>query len=418
MGLFYPYDGDFLYIIKVTLSGQANNIHCASKTCTKLKKQKRNVSIIMANIFNINNENSQNNVENDVVLQQTPGLNAAAAFNIVGSVASEENALAAIIQEEADKLALLTGTTLTFVNFTNLTESITRTMKTVLLKNTVLEAKLTETLNYIDSENFTITPAFVDNLIAILNRIANEENALGNLIRALGNVVRLLAPGLTLAQLETVDQIVISLMRVITEKNLVLLSKLRRVVRFIVNNSASFPIPTAAQVAATVAAINSLITSIVVEENGLAVLIEGEAAKLNRAVALTTTPAGIPGLLAFNTTITSVIDIVVQKNMILEAKLEDILALLALGFTPAQLAAFAVTLSNLQQSIANEEFALATLIATEALKINAIAGITPGNIGNLVAVNDSATTLLESITLKNMILQQKNLEVINFILAL
>lgn len=373
----------------------------------------------MANIFNINSESIKNNdVQNDVDIQQTPGLNAAAAFNIVGSVAAEENALAALIQEEADKLTLLTGATLTFANFTDLTESITRTMKTVLLKNTVLEAKLTETLNYIDSENFTITPAFVDNLIAILGRIANEENALGNLIRALGNAVRLLAPGLTLAQLQSVDQIVISLMRVITEKNLVLLSKLRRIVRFIVNNSAAFPTPTAAQVAATIAAINSLITSIVVEENGLAVLIEGEAAKLNRAVALTTNAAGIPGLLEFNTTITSVIDIVVQKNMILEAKLEDILALLALGFTPAQLAVFAVTLSNLQQSIANEEFALAALIGTEALKINAIAGITPGNIGNLVAVNDSATTLLESITLKNMILQQKNLEVINFILSL
>lgn len=373
----------------------------------------------MANIFNINSESiKDDNIKNDVDIQQTPGLNAAAAFNIVGSVAAEENALAALIQEEADKLSLLTGATLTFANFTNLTESITRTMKTVLLKNTVLEAKLTETLNYIDSENFTITPAFVDNLIAILGRIANEENALGNLIRALGNAVRLLAPGLTLAQLQSVDQIVISLMRVITEKNLVLLSKLRRLVRFIVNNSAAFPTPTPAQVAATIAAINSLITSIVVEENGLAVLIEGEAAKLNRAVALTTTAAGIPDLLAFNTTITSVIDIVVQKNMILEAKLEDILALLALGFTPAQLAVFAITLSNLQQSIANEEFALATLIGTEALKINAVAGITPSNIGNLVAVNDSATTLLESITLKNMILQQKNLEVINFILSL
>lgn len=373
----------------------------------------------MANIFNINNGSIQeNNVQNDIVVQQTPGLNAAAAFNIVGSVAAEENALAALIQEEADKLALLTGAALTFDNFTDLTESITRTMKTVLLKNTVLEAKLTETLNYIDSENFTITPAFVDNLIAILGRIANEENALGNLIGALGNAVRLLAPGLTLAQLQSADQIVISLMRVITEKNLVLLSKLRRLVRFIVNNSAAFPTPTAAQVAATIAAINSLITSIVVEENGLAVLIEGEAAKLSRAVALTTNAAGIPDLLAFNTTITSVIDIVVQKNMILEAKLEDILALLALGFTPAQLAVFAITLSNLQQSIANEEFALATLIGTEALKINAVAGITPGNIGNLVAVNDSATTLLESITLKNMILQQKNLEVINFILSL
>lgn len=373
----------------------------------------------MANIFNINSEKQQNNnLQDDVALQQTPGLNAAAAFNIVGSVASEENALSAIIQEEADKLRLLTGATLTYANFTDLSQSITRTMKTVLLKNTVLEAKLTETLNYIDTENFAITPAFVDNLIAILARIANEENALGNLIGALGNTVRLLAPSLTLAQLQAIDQIVLSLMRVITEKNLVLLSKLRRLVRFIVNNSAAFPTPTAAQVAATLAAINSLITSIVVEENGLAVLIEGEAAKLNRAVVLTTTAAGIPDLLAFNDTITSVIDVVVQKNMVLEAKLEEILALLALGFTPQQLAVFAATLSNVQQSIANEEFALATLIGTEALKINDIATITPGNINNLVAANDSASILLESITLKNMVLQQKNLEVINFILSL
>ena len=373
----------------------------------------------MANIFNINCESyKDNNVQNDVDIQQTPGLNAAAAFSVVGSIAAEENALAALIQEEADKLSLLTGAALTFANFTDLTESITRAMKTVLLKNTVLEAKLTETLNYIDSENFAITPAAVDNLIAILSRIANEENALGNLIRALGNAVRLLAPGLSLAQLQSVDQNVISLLRVITEKNLVLLSKLRRLVGFIVNNSDAFPTPTAAQVAATIAAIISLINSITVEENGLAVLIDGETAKLDRAVDLTDAIDEVPLLLAFNDTITSVIDIVVQKNMILEAKLEDILALLALGFTTEQLAVFAVALSNLQQSIANEEFSLAALIGTEALKINAVSGITPNNIGNLIAVNDTATTLLESITLKNMILQQKNLEVINFILSL
>jgi len=372
----------------------------------------------MANIFNINNDKNNDNLQNDVVLQQTPGINSAGAFNIVGSVAAEENALSAIIQEEADKLSLLTGATLTFANFTDLTESITRTMKTVLLKNTVLEAKLTETLNYIDRENFTITSDFVTNLISVLGRIANEENALGNLIGALGNTVRLLAPSLNLAQLQAIDEIVIGLMRVITEKNLVLLSKLRRLIRFIVNNSTAFPTPTTAQVAAVIANITSLINSIVVEENGLAILIEGEAAKLNRAVVLTTAAAGVPGLIAFNDTITSVIDVVVQKNMILEAKLEEILALLALGFTPAQLAVFAVALSNLQQSIANEEFALATLINNEALKINDVATLTPGNIDNLVAVNDSATILLESITLKNMILEQKNLDVINFILAL
>lgn len=373
----------------------------------------------MSNIFNINNENIKDySVQNDIELQQVPGLNAAAAFSIIGSIAVEENGLAAIIQEEADKLTLLTGDTLTFANFTALAGSIIRAMKIVVLKNTVLEAKLTETLNYIDAENFTITPALVDSIIALFAAIANVENALGNLIRALGNAVRLLAPILTFAQLQLVDQIVIALMRVITEKNLVLLSILRRLVRFIVNNAASFPTPTPAQVAATIAAINALINSITVEENGLAVLIEAEAAKLSRAIALTTTAVGVPGLIAFNTTITSVIDIVVQKNMILEAKLEEILALLALGFTPAQLAIFAVTLSNLQQSIANEEIALGTLIGTEALKINAVAGITPGNVGNLIAVNDSATTLLESITLKNMVLQQKNLEVINFILSL
>lgn len=374
----------------------------------------------MANIFNINSGSYKDNyVQNNVDIQQTPGLNAAAAFNVLGSIAAEENALAALIQEEADKLSLLTGAALTFANFSDLTESITRTMKTVLLKNTVLEAKLTETLNYIDSENFAINSAAVDSLIAILSRIANEENALGNLIRALGNAVRLLAPTLTtVGQLQAVDEIVLSLMRVITEKNLVLLSKLRRLVGFIVNNSDAFPEPTPAQVAATIAAIISLINSIAVEENGLAVLIEGETAKLGRAVVLTDAIDEVPLLLAFNDTITSVIDIIVQKNMILEAKLEDILALLALGFTPAQLAVFAVALSNLQQSIANEEFSLAALIGTEALKINAVSGITPGNIGNLIAVNDTATTLLESITLKNMILQQKNLEVINFILSL
>lgn len=378
----------------------------------------------MANFFNMNKENAKpqnEKLQNNVVLQQIPDLNAAAAFSIVGSVAAEENALAALIQEESDKLALLTGDSLTFDNFTDLAGSITRTMKTVLLKNTVLEAKLTETLNYIDEENLTITPAFVDNLTAILSRIANEENALGNLIRALGTIVGLLAPGLSLEQLQDVDRlIVLPLMRVITEKNLVLLSKFRRVVRFIVNNSADFPPPTAAQVAAVIAAINAMINSIIVEENGLAVLIEAEATKLDTAIDLTTTAGDIDDLLAFNEIITSVIDIIVQKNMILESKLEDILALITIenGFTPAQLAVFAATLSNLQQSIANEEFALAALIGTESLKINAVANVTPGDIDNLVSVNESASLLLESITLKNMILAQKNIDVINFILSL
>lgn len=401
----------------------------------------------MINLFNINNnenqqkENQQNenmlfgnmpndnmqfgnvqtvaNVQNDAAFcPPTPIFNPAGAFSIVGSVAAEENSLASIIQEEAEKLNLLSGTNLTFTNFTEVTQSITRTLKAVLLKNTVLEAKLTETLNYIDDENFTLSPTFLTNLTSILNRIATEENALGNLIAVIGTAVRLLAPNLSLAQLQAVDELVVGLMRVIAEKNLVLLSKLRRVVRFLVNNAGNFPPPTTEQIAAAVSAIINLINSINVEENGLAVLIEAEAAKLNRAVVLTTTAAGVPSLIAFNNTITSVIDVIVQKNLILEAKLEEILALISLGFNQQQRAIFAAALSNLQQSIANEEFAIATLINTEALKINDVATLTPGNIGNLVAANESVTTLLESITLKNMVLGQKNLEIINFIQAL
>ena len=270
----------------------------------------------MANFFNINNENiKKEKLQENVVIQQTPGLNEAAAFNVVGSIAAEENALAALVQEEADKLALLTtdALALTFDNFAELTASITRTLKTILLKNTVLEAKLTETLNYIDEEGFTITSDFVDDLTAILSRIANEENALGSLIAVIGTVVGLLAPSLTLEQLQVVDELVLALMRVITEKNLVLLSKLRRVVRYIINNSENFPIPSAAQVAAIIAALNALINAIRVEENGLAVLIDAEAAKLNRAIVLTTTAGGVDGLIDFNDIITSVIDILFRK---------------------------------------------------------------------------------------------------------
>ena len=70
----------------------------------------------MANFFNINNENTKKaTLQDDVVIQQTPGLNEAAAFNVVGSIAAEENALAALIQEEADKLASLTGDALTLI---------------------------------------------------------------------------------------------------------------------------------------------------------------------------------------------------------------------------------------------------------------------------------------------------------------
>lgn len=370
----------------------------------------------MANKIKINNE-TQNIAPTPI---PTPIVNLAGAFGIVGSVGAEELSLSSIINEEADKLQrfFTIDTTPTVAEFVELTQSITRTMKTVLLKNTILESKLTETLNLIDTVGIPDNDdLLITNLIAVLSDIAAEEAALGRLIFWLGQVVERLVTLLTLdfESLQLIDQVVIALMRVITEKNLVLLSKLRRVIRFLLNNIEEFSV-TPGDLQSGVAAIIELIEAINEEETGLASLIDGETAKLTEAIAITTA-ANVDDLLAFNNTITSVIDIVVQKNMILEAQLEDILAVLNLPALAGLLTSFFPSLTSVQQSIALEETALAGLITAEAAKINVVDFVTAADVDSLVAVNDSVTTLLESITLKNMVLGQKNLEIINFILS-
>lgn len=378
----------------------------------------------MANIYmnteNLKTEEIQNEeLQNEIEIQQ---INQNSAALILGSIASEELALADLIAAEAAKLNRLTGAPLTFENFRILSISVIRNLKFVLLKNTVLEAKLNETLNYIDVANITIGSTIENNLIALLNSIAQEQQQLGNLISIVGTRVQVLAPNLTFApvnQLQLINEIVLTIMKVITEKNLVLLSKLRTVVRFIENNTLTLD---AAQLTALTASINALLASINSEETGLANLILGEAAKLRRAQVLTVNPDEIPRLIAFNNTVTNVIDVVVQKNMILEAKLEDLIALISRFFTtPGAQEPFLAAITLIQASIAAEENALAVLINDEADKINDILSILPavltqGNVLTLILANDSVTTMLESITLKNMILEQKNLDIINFVL--
>lgn len=366
---------------------------------------------------NINIENPLNEeIQNEVVLQQ---ILPAGAYFIVGSIAAEELALANLIATEVAKLNRLTGTPLTFDNFRTLSISVIRELKFVLLKNTILEAKLNETLDYIDSANLDIGSTIENNLIALLNSIAQEELQLGLLINAVGNRVLTLAPTLTIAQLQAVNEIVLTIMKIITEKNLVLLNKLRTIVRFIENNTLTL---NAGQLATLTANINAILNAIRVEETGLSALILGEAAKLRRAQALISTVGDIPILIAFNNTVTNVIDVVVQKNMILEAKLEEIIALIIRFFPTAALQdPFLNPLTAIQQSIADEENALAVLITDEAAKINDILSILPAvltqaDVLTLIAANNSVTNMLESITLKNMILEQKNLDIINFVL--
>lgn len=290
-------------------------------------------------------------------------------------------------------------------------------MKTVLLKNTVLEIKLRQTLDFIREEG--INPLNVNelltNLVAVLGSIGSEEVALGNLINRLGAGIVDVSPAIaTLADVTAVNNSVTSLMKTIVQKNMVLLRKLRSTVQFIefaLSTGVVFPADILTALQGVIR--NNLIRSISVEESGLAQLISGESAKFARALSIRLTA---DELLTLNASITGVIDTVVQKNMILEAKLEETIALIGLlDFSPNILTLIADALTVIQGTIALEENALARIIQLEADKLNQIIALAPGQIDVLIAANESVTSLLESITLKNMILEQKAEEVINFI---
>jgi hypothetical protein len=338
------------------------------------------------------------------------------AVLIVGSVAAEETALAALIQAEANKLTSASAGGITVEEFRRITQSIIRTMKTVLLKNTVLEVKLRENLNFIRAEGIDPTNLneLLNNLVAVLRSIGEEEVSLGNLIDRLGVAIIDVAPAIaTFEDVQAVDNSVRALMKVIVQKNMVLLRKLRTTVQFIQSIGVVFP----PDVLATLQDIirNFLIRSIQSEESGLSQLISGESIKFSTALAIGLT---VDELLALNSLVTGIMDTVVQKNMILEAKLEEIIALIGLaGFAPDILTLIANTLTIIQGTIAQEETALARIITEEANKLNQIIALAPGNIETLIDANESVTTLLESITLKNMVLEQKSEEVINFIQA-
>ncbi len=357
-----------------------------------------------------NNENSK-----DIGIQQVTSVNAVA---IVGSVAAEETALASLIQAEANKVTSVEGPGVALDDLLRLNQSVLRTMKTILLKNTVLEIKLRETLNFITVEG--IDPLnlddLIDNVIDLFTSIGQEESALGSLIDRIGVGIVQVAPTITsLDDVIAVNNSVRSIMKVIVQKNMVLLRKLRSTVRFfeflLSTTGVNLPFDVISALQNTIR--NNLIQSISREENGLAQLILGESSKFSRALALGLT---VEELLVLNDSVTGVIDTVVQKNMILEAKLEEIVALIGLvDFSEDTLRVIANAFTLIQGSVAQEENALARIIQLEADKLNQIIGLAPGQVDILIDANTRVTTLLESITLKNMILEQKAEEVVNFI---
>ena len=74
------------------------------------------------------------------------------AVSIVESVAQEECAISSLLQAQADLLCKTINPCITVCDFADVINSIIRTMKTIVIKNNILENTLRETLNFIQKE--------------------------------------------------------------------------------------------------------------------------------------------------------------------------------------------------------------------------------------------------------------------------
>lgn len=155
----------------------------------------------------------------------------------------------------------------------------------------------------------------------------------------------------------------------------------------------------------------AIVNSIAKEENNLAKLISAEATKVNVFV------NGNPGfndVIALNTDVEQTLRTIVKKNMILETKLQDALGALPSG-TPAP--DLLTALGGVLTSIANEESALGDLINAEANKVIFVATKFPANLTALTGVNNSVEKTLRTIIKKEIVLETKLQDVLDFLKA-
>jgi hypothetical protein len=167
----------------------------------------------------------------------TPGSVGEALRDLLLSIANEENAVADLIDAEANKIdratTALTPSAGDLGNLNNVVASAERLLRTIVKKNIVLETKTQDILDAATSQGISVGTLF-DGLVAVLGSIANEEFRLGDLIDELAGVInRASQVATTTGQLIAANDVVERTLRTIIKKEIVLETKLQDVLDFI-----------------------------------------------------------------------------------------------------------------------------------------------------------------------------------------
>jgi len=295
------------------------------------------------------------------------------AVSIVDSVANEECALASLLEAQANLLCNAINPCITICDFIDVIQSIIRTLKTLIQKNNILENKLRETLNFIQKEgigclDYNEQFELLSNLNSVLESIGAEESSLGYLIDKLGKGVTNIASYCTFDDIKQVNNLVVTLMKLIVEKNMILSRKLQTVIsliKFIKSSEFDIFIKVKKEMLCT---IENLIKSIFKEEKGLAELIFGESVKISHALKMCLNEEEISEL---DSLITSFIDVICDKKRILEYKLSEILSLLnTVGFSTCEIDSILDHIKELQSASFKGEFELSKLIKNNSKELN------------------------------------------------
>ena len=336
------------------------------------------------------------------------------AVSIVESVSKEECALALLIEAQADLLCKAINKCISVCDFKDIINSIIQTMKTIAIKNNTLENKLRETLNFIQKEGIECLDynrkfELLNSLNSVLECISKEEDATGHLIEQTGKIIAKVEY-CTLDDIKSVDDSVLTLMRLIIENNFILDRKLRTLIsliNFIKCSEFDIFIKVKKKLLCT---IKKLINSIFAEEKGLALLIHGESEKLHCGLSVCVNRDEISEISNF---ISKIIDVICEKKRILEYKFSETIDLLnTVGFSSSETDSVTDHIKELQSYALAGEYELANLIKGKSKNINATIGKECCNYPEIISFNACMTCSLVCLLL-NLNVGRKNRKVID-----
>lgn len=322
------------------------------------------------------------------------------AVSVVGSIANEDNALASLLKAQANLLCNAINPCITVCDFIDAIQSIIRTLKAIIQKNNILENKLRDTLNFIESEGIECLDCnnqfqLLNNLNSVLDSIGEEEFSLGCLIGILGESVANITCYCSFDDIKKVNNLIVTLMRLIITINTILLRELRTVVSiilFIKDSDLDIFIRIKREM---LCIIKNLIDSIFKEERGLVELIFGESVKISCALNMCLNEEE---LLELDSLITSFIDVICEKRQILEFKLSEVLRLLnTIGFSSSEIDFIMDHIKELQSVASINKLELSKLIKNNSKELNRFIDKECCNFQELINFNNRISDKLVSL---------------------